>query len=284
MDLLIHKGIPWLGKKSFEAGRYYASEALRNPKPQNFALEKATPFIQKSGSEALDQLSTKVRPNRRYKTDRNDLDGRGIIDSALTSGFQGGPWHVDAKKGIKFLTDPELFAPTGKMPVGDAKKLVQYYKNSYKEAKKYGYKGSYNKYRERNGLGCRNRHPQSNWKTPKTKKRMDSSGHKCTGPYNDLDSQVRHNPVTGEILEIYDQPTGKTDSIAMQHDVDYSVFKDDKKCKNEADRRMVKALDNVPYKERQWGQWLARNAINTKQKLCLGIQGNVKGRRVGKSN
>ena len=29
-DLLIHHGIPWLGKKAFEMGRYYGSEALRN--------------------------------------------------------------------------------------------------------------------------------------------------------------------------------------------------------------------------------------------------------------
>ena len=40
----------------------------------------------------------------------------------------------------------------------------------------------------------------------------------------------------------------------MQHDVDYAVCKDDRKCKSKADRKMVKALDNVPYKERQWGR------------------------------
>ena len=78
--------------------------------------------------------------------------------------------------------------------------------------------------------------------------------------------------------------TGKTDSIAMQNDVGYSVCKDDRKCKSEADRRMAKALDSVPYNERQWGQWLARNMINTKQKLGLGVQGNGKSRRVGKNN
>ena len=89
--------------------------------------------------------------------------------------------------------------------------------------------------------------------------------------------------MTGEIVEIYDQPTGKTDAIAMQHDVDYSVCKDDRKCKNEADRKMVKALDNVPYNERQWGHFLARNIINTKQKLGLGVKPkNVKSRRVKK--
>ena len=45
----------------------------------------------------------------------------------------------------------------------------------------------------------------------------------------------------------------KTDAIAMQHDVVYSVCKDDKKCKHVADKKMVKALDSVPYSERQWG-------------------------------
>ena len=33
---------------------------------------------------------------------------------------------------------------------------------------------------------------------------------------------------------------------------------------------MVKALDAVAYNERQWGQFLARNTINTKQKLGIG--------------
>ncbi|PFX19624.1 putative uncharacterized transposon-derived protein F54H12.3 [Stylophora pistillata] len=45
-----------------------------------------------------------------------------------------------------------------------------------------------------------------------------------------------------------------------------------RKCKNKADRKMVKALDAVPYDERQWGHWLARNVINTKQKLGLGVK------------
>ena len=65
-------------------------------------------------------------------------------------------------------------------------------------------------------------------------------------------------------------PTGKTDAIAMQHDVDYTICKDDKKCKHRADKKMVRALDAVPWKERQWGHWLARNTINTKRKLGLG--------------
>ena len=193
-------------------GRYYGSEAMRNPKLQkkaiDYVLDHLNPMIQNVGSQALNQLSTTIRPKKKYKTNRKDLDGGG----------------VDIHKMI------------GKLPK-----------------------------------------PKSGWTLP---------GHKYTGPYNDLDSQVRFDPVMGEILEVFDQPTGKTDTIAMQHDVDYSVCKDDKKCKNKADKKMVKALDNVPYNERQWGHWLARNMINTKQKLGLGIKKrktkNVKSRRVKK--
>ena len=105
---------------------------------------------------------------------------------------------------------------------------------------------------------------------PKPKSRWTLPGHKYTGPYNDLEKQVRYDKDTGKILEIYDKPTGKTDAIAMQHDVDYSVCGDDKECKHRADKKMVRALDAVPWKERQWGHWLARNSINTKRKLGLG--------------
>ena len=70
-DLLIHHGIPWLGKKAVEMGRYYGSEALRNPKLQkkalDYALDKLNPMIQNVGSQALDQLSTKIRPKRIIK-------------------------------------------------------------------------------------------------------------------------------------------------------------------------------------------------------------------------
>ena len=63
-------------------GRYYGSEALRNPKLQkkaiDYALDKLNPMIQNVGSQSLNQLSTKIRPNRKYKTDRKDLDGGGI--------------------------------------------------------------------------------------------------------------------------------------------------------------------------------------------------------------
>ena len=101
-------------------------------------------------------------------------------------------------------------------------------------------------------------------------------GHKYTGPYNPLDEQLEISILnTGEILEFYVKPTGKTDAVAVQHDVDYSVCEGKenvRKCKNKADRQMVKSLDSIPRNERQWGHWLARNTINTKQKLGMGAK------------
>ena len=81
-------------------------------------------------------------------------------------------------------------------------------------------------------------------------------GHRYAGPGNPLEEQLKYDPKTGQILEIYQQPTGKTDAVSMQHDVDYSVCgnkpkSDQVKCKNDADRKMVVALDAIPWKDRQ---------------------------------
>ena len=117
------------------------------------------------------------------------------------------------------------------------------------------------------------------------KKGFVMPGHRYTGPGNPLEQQLRYDPNTGQILEIYQQPTGKTDAVSMQHDVDYSVCGnkpkgDQVKCKNDADRKMVKALDAIPWKERQWGHAIARNAIAAKSKLGMGVKKskNVKSR------
>ena len=109
-------------------------------------------------------------------------------------------------------------------------------------------------------------------KLPKPKKGWTLPGHNYTGPYNPLEQQLRYDPATGEILEYYVKPSGKTDAVAAQHDVDYSLCGNDRRCKNKADRKMVAALDAIPWKERQWGHALARNIINTKQKLGLGVK------------
>ena len=107
---------------------------------------------------------------------------------------------------------------------------------------------------------------------PKPKKGWTLPGHNYTGPYNPLEQQLRYDPTTGEILEFLVKPTGKTDAVAAQHDVDYSLCGNDRKCKNKADKKMVAALDAIPWKERQWGHALARNTINVKHKLGLGVK------------
>jgi len=48
-ELFISKGIPYLAKKGTEAGRYHASEFMRDPKLQkkaiDYAIKRATPVI-----------------------------------------------------------------------------------------------------------------------------------------------------------------------------------------------------------------------------------------------
>ena len=106
-DAFVEHGLPWMGRKAVEMGRYGASELMRNKKLQkkavNYGINKLTPFIQDSIGTAMDQLSTKVRPNKKYKTDRKDLDGRSgrgvgggvnptlqyAFDEAEIAGYQG---------------------------------------------------------------------------------------------------------------------------------------------------------------------------------------------------
>ena len=275
-----------MGRKTVEMARYGASEAMRNKKLQkkaiNYGINKLTPFIQESAGSALDQLSTKVRPKKRYKTDRKDLDGAGLINDVLKSGIYGSPFQVDLKKGYKLLTDPDLFAPVYKIPKEEALAKVKYYKDEYKKAKANGYSKSYNTFVKEMGWGAGIDIHKAILKVA-PRKGFTLPGHKYTGPGNPLESQLKYDPQTGEILEIYEQPTGRTDAVSMQHDVDYSVCankpkNEQVKCKNEADRKMVKSLDEIPWKQRQWGHSLARTMINTKQKLGLGLQKNARRR------
>ena len=91
-----------MGRKAVEMGRYGASELMRNKKYQkkavNYGINKLTPFIQDSVGTAMEQLSTKVRPKKRYKTNNPDLDGRGITPMTV----------VKKAPGIAMSTTQEL--------------------------------------------------------------------------------------------------------------------------------------------------------------------------------
>jgi len=106
-ELFVSKGIPYSAKKGTEGRRYYASVFMRDPKLQkkaiNYAIKKPTPVIQKVGTEALDQLSTKVRPNYKHKTDRMDLDA---------DMYKGGA--IDIHKAIDKLPRPKAGFTPGK--------------------------------------------------------------------------------------------------------------------------------------------------------------------------
>ena len=148
-------------------------------------------------------------------------------------------------------------------------------KRSYAAVKNLGFKGSYTGFAKTieavhkpaftlPGFGRGIDIHKQIGKLPKPKGEWTLPGHKFTGPYNDLENQVRYNPETGEILELYGKPTGRTDAIAMQHDVDYSVC-GDKKCKHKADWKMVKSLDAIPYKDGQWDTgWLEMTSTQTR--------------------
>ena len=219
-------------------------------------------------------------------TSRGPLDlGKNMLKSYFTGSGIPIPFPlVDVGKAWSVLSNPNLFKGP-EVSAKEGRAIVAEYKRQYADYKNKGGTRSYGSWIKWKGYGAGLDIHKAIGKLPKPKKGFTLPGHKYTGPYNPLEKQVKWDPNTGEILEIYEKPTGSTDAIAMQHDVDYSICKDDVKCKNKADQKMVKALDAVPYNERQWGHWLARNALNSKQKLGLGlgVPKNGKSRRVKKT-
>ena len=88
------------------------------------------------------------------------------------------------------------------------------------------------------------------------------------GAYNPLDKQLIYNK-NGKILKYIQKPSGKTDEICSQHDVDYTLAKN-LKDKHIADERMLKAINELPYKDQQYGTFLVKNIIKSKRKLGFG--------------
>ena len=255
-------------KGLFNLGRTGAAKAVKSKAAKQKIKEVANKYLDQALDRFTSDLSKKLDPT----------SGKGIpIPFPL----------VDWNKAVKVLSAPGLFSPP-KVSAKEGKALVAEYKRQYKAYKDAGGSRSFNSWVKWKGYGAGLDIHKAILKVA-PKKGFVMPGHRYTGPGNPLEQQLRYDPNTGQILEIYQQPTGKTDAVSMQHDVDYSVCankpkSNQVKCKNDADRKMVKALDAIPWKDRQWGHAVARNAIAAKSKLGMGVKSkNVKSRRVKKT-
>ena len=94
------------------------------------------------------------------------------------------------------------------------------------------------------------------------------------GAYNPLDKQLIYDK-NGNILRYIQKPSGKTDAICAQHDVDYTLAKN-LKDKHIADEKMIKAINELPYNQQQYGTFLVKNIIKSKKTLGLGVENNNK--------
>ena len=88
------------------------------------------------------------------------------------------------------------------------------------------------------------------------------------GAYNPLDKQLIYDK-NGNILKYMQKPTGETDRICSQHDVDYTLAKS-LKDKHIADKKMIKSINELPYNQQQYGTFLVKNIIRSKRKLGMG--------------
>ena len=71
------------------------------------------------------------------------------------------------------------------------------------------------------------------------------------------------------------KPSGKTDEICAQHDVDYTLAKN-LKDKHIADEKMAKPINELPYNQQQYGTFLVKSIIRSRRKLGLGIKNHNK--------
>ena len=94
------------------------------------------------------------------------------------------------------------------------------------------------------------------------------------GAYNPLHKQLIYDK-NGNILRYIQKPSGNTDAICAQHDVDYTLAKN-LKDKHDADEKMIKSINELPYNQQQYGTFLVKNIIRSKRKLGLGVEDHNK--------
>ena len=119
-------------------------------------------------------------------------------------------------------------------------------------------------------------------KLPRLKNVCTLPSYRYAGPYNPQEEQLSYDK-DGNITEYFAPLANKIDCIASQHDGDYSICGNDKKCKSVADMRMVKRIDELPYGKVLKLGVLVRNVFNAEQKLDLGLPIKGKSRRLKKT-
>ena len=92
------------------------------------------------------------------------------------------------------------------------------------------------------------------------------------GAYNPLNEQLIYDK-NGNILRYIQKPTGKTDQICSQHDVDYTLA-NNLQDKHIIDEKMINSINNLPYKDQQYETFLVKNIIKSKRKLGFGNNPN----------
>ena len=107
----------------------------------------------------------------------------------------------------------------------------------------------------------------------KSKSLREKVFNKYTGPSNLIHLQVDFDPKTGDIYEIYDQPSSSNNHCSMYHDIRYTVAenigknnKDIKRLKHIADDKWLKC-----FRPRFPWDMIAYSSIKSKRKLGLGI-------------
>ena len=101
---------------------------------------------------------------------------------------------------------------------------------------------------------------------------------KYTGPGNNLSKQVKFDPQTGKIIQIYDQPSSSNDRCSMYHDIAYTIAqntgvnnRDIKNKKLQADEKWLQC-----FKPRSPWDIAAYTAIKSKKTLGLGVENHNK--------
>lgn len=125
---------------------------------------------------------------------------------------------------------------------------------------------------EGNGLGCWHWSSQNRWQTTRSKKRVDTPLPQLHGPLQPPRTAAEIRPRKrrnfGNLLKT-NKRNGSHCNATRRRLFCVCSQKEREKCKHAADRKMVGSLDAVPWKDRQWGHFAARNMINRNKNWVL---------------